>query len=149
MLADQCTSSRKVAIRPRQDIDRPLVLRARPMTPLASTTYRNACVVDVWVARGRRTDGGTRGAVAGTSGAEVRVCAPPDFAELLARVGAPLVPVGQPVRPLVTGATPPSAADLPRRAAELVAAQFDTVAAAAEGCDASVATGVMPTGGCR
>ena len=79
-------------------------------------------------------------------GAEVRVCAPPDFAELLARVGGPLVPVGQPVRPLVTGATPPSAADLPRRAAELVAAQFDTVAAVAEGCDALVATGVMPAG---
>jgi vancomycin aglycone glucosyltransferase len=50
------------------------------------------------------------------------------------------------VRPLVTGATPPSAADLPRRAAELVAAQFDTVAAVAEGCDALVATGVMPAG---
>ena len=78
-------------------------------------------------------------------GAEVRVCAPPDFAELLARVGAPLVPVGQPVRPMVHGATPPSA-DLPRRAAELVAAQFDTVAAAAEECDALVATGVMPAG---
>ena len=81
-------------------------------------------------------------------GAEVRVCAPPDkdFAELLARVGVPPVPVGQPVRPLVTGATPSSAADLPRRAAELVAAQFDTVPAAAEGCDALVATGVMPAG---
>src|ERR671912_567318 len=75
-------------------------------------------------------------------GAEVRVCAPPDFAELLARVGVPLVPVGQPVRPLVTGATPPTAAS-PRRAAELVAAQFDTVA---EGCDSLVATGVMPAG---
>ena len=48
-------------------------------------------------------------------GAEVRVCAPPDeeFAELLAGVGVPLVPVGRPVRPMVTGATPPSAADLP------------------------------------
>ena len=77
-------------------------------------------------------------------GAEVRVYAPPDFAELLARVGVPLVPVGRPVRPLVTGATPPTAADLPRRAAALVAAQFDTVAAVAEGCDALVATGVMP-----
>src|ERR687898_3369824 len=76
-------------------------------------------------------------------GAEMPVCAPPDFAELLARVGVPLVPVGQPVRPLVTGATPPTAADLPRRAAELVAAQFDTVA---EGCDSLVATGVMPAG---
>jgi vancomycin aglycone glucosyltransferase len=64
--------------------------------------------------------------------AKVPVCAHPDFAELLARVGVPLAPVGQPVRPLVTGATPPSAADVPRRAAELVAAQFNTVAAAAE-----------------
>ncbi len=36
--------------------------------------------------------------------------------------------------------------DLPRRTAELVAAQFDTVAAAAEGCDALVATGAMPAG---
>ena len=79
-------------------------------------------------------------------GAQVRVCAPPDCAQRLAEVGVPLVPVGQPVRPLVTGATPPSAADLPRRAAELVAAQFDTVAAAAEGCDELVATGVMPAG---
>jgi vancomycin aglycone glucosyltransferase len=79
-------------------------------------------------------------------GAEVPVCAPPDFAEPLARFGVPLVPVGQPVRPLVTGATPPSAADLPRRTAELVAAQFDTVAAAAEGCDALVATGMVPAG---
>ena len=79
-------------------------------------------------------------------GAEVRVCAPPDFAELLARVGVPLMPVSQPVRPMVTGATPPSAADLPRRAAELVAAQFDTVAAVAEGCDALAAGGMMPAG---
>jgi vancomycin aglycone glucosyltransferase len=31
-------------------------------------------------------------------------------------------------------------------AGELVAAQFDTVAAAAEGCDALVAIGVMPAG---
>ena len=88
----------------------------------------------------------------GALGAEVRVCAPPDFAELLAGVGVPLVPIGQPVRlPVrlpVTGATPP-AADLPPRAAELVAAQFDTVAAAAAECDAPVATGVMPTGGWR
>ncbi len=50
-------------------------------------------------------------------GAEVRVWAPPDFAELL-----------------------------PRRAAELGAAQFDTVPAAAEESDALVATGVMPAG---
>jgi hypothetical protein len=48
-------------------------------------------------------------------GAEVRVCAPPDqgFAELLTRVGVPLVPAGRQVRPRVTGATPPPAADVP------------------------------------
>jgi vancomycin aglycone glucosyltransferase len=46
--------------------------------------------------------------------AEVRVCPPPDFAELLADVGVPLGPIGQPVRLPVTGATLPSAADLPR-----------------------------------
>jgi vancomycin aglycone glucosyltransferase len=79
-------------------------------------------------------------------GHSARRCAPPDFAELLARVGVPLVPVGQPVRPLVHAATPPSAADLPRHASESVAAHFDTFAAAAEGCDAPVATGVMPAG---
>ncbi len=56
--------------------------------------------------------------------------------------------ISQPVRPPVTKATP-LAADLPPRAAELVAAQFVTVAAAAEECDAPVATGVMPTGGWR
>jgi vancomycin aglycone glucosyltransferase len=69
----------------------------------------------------------------GALGAEVRVCAPPDFAELLAGVGVPLVPIGQPVRP-------------PPRAAGWVATQFDTVAAVAEGCDALAAGGVMPAG---
>ncbi|MFD7473991.1 glycosyltransferase [Streptomyces sp. NPDC059837] len=78
-------------------------------------------------------------------GAEVRVCAPPDkeFAELLAGVGVPLVPIGEPVRPIMHGATPPPPADLSRRRVELVAAQFDTVASAAEGCDALMAAGLM------
>jgi hypothetical protein len=35
-------------------------------------------LLTLWVARGRRTNGGTRGAV----GAEVRVCAPPSAADL-------------------------------------------------------------------
>ena len=75
--------------------------------------------------------------------AEVRLCA----AEIGGAAGQcrRAAGAGRPVRPLVTGATPPSA-DLPRRAAELVAAQFDTVAAAAEGCDAPVVTGAMPAG---
>ncbi len=77
-------------------------------------------------------------------GAEVRVCAPPDeeFAELLAGVGVPLVPVGLSARALTTAAPPPSS--LPRRAAELITGLFDVVPAAAEGCDLLVATGMVP-----
>jgi vancomycin aglycone glucosyltransferase len=48
------------------------------------------------------------------------------------------------VRDLVTGKTPPSAAGVPRRAADLVAAFYDNVTAAAEGCDVLVATGLLP-----
>jgi vancomycin aglycone glucosyltransferase len=78
-------------------------------------------------------------------GAEVRVCAPPDeeFAERLAGFGVPLVPVGESVRAMTTAAGlagPPSETDLRRHIDGLIAAQFDTVAAAAEGCDALVAT---------
>lgn len=77
-------------------------------------------------------------------GAEVRVCAPPDedFAQRLAAVDVPLVPVGRSARALTTAAPQPSS--LPQRAAELIASQFDAVSAAAEGCDVLVATGVMP-----
>jgi vancomycin aglycone glucosyltransferase len=83
-------------------------------------------------------------------GAEVRICAPPDFsgsdrcAERLAEVGVPLVRAGPPVRPLVHGAARPLPPDLPRLAAEIMAVQFDKLAAAAEGCDALVASGLLP-----
>ena len=77
-------------------------------------------------------------------GAEVLVCAPPDCAERLAEAGVPLVPAGEPVRALVHRATPPSPDDVPRLTAELIATWFDKVAAAAEGCDALVASGVIP-----
>lgn len=78
-------------------------------------------------------------------GAEARVCAPPDeeFAELLAGVGLPLVPFGDSWRAMAAGLTP-SEADLRRHLDGLVAAQFDTVAAATDGCDAVVATGFPP-----
>jgi vancomycin aglycone glucosyltransferase len=83
-------------------------------------------------------------------GAEVRMCAPPDFAELLARVDVPLIPLGQSVRELVhgakNGAKPSTPADAPRVAAALVASHFETVGPAAEGCDAVVASGLMPAG---
>jgi vancomycin aglycone glucosyltransferase len=73
-------------------------------------------------------------------GARARMCAPPDeeFVDLLAGAGVPLVPVGRPMRSMVR---PSSTAEASRRVSEL-AAQFDTIAAAAEGCDALLATGL-------
>ena len=84
-------------------------------------------------------------------GVDVRMCAPPDFAEHLARIDVPMVAAGKSVRDLVhgakvSGAKPSTPADAPRVAAELVASQFETVAPAAKGCDALVATGLMPAG---
>ncbi|ADB29498.1 glycosyl transferase family 28 [Kribbella flavida DSM 17836] len=78
-------------------------------------------------------------------GVEAVVCAPPDeeFAELLAGAGVPLVPVGQSARALTKSAPPPSS--IPERAAELIASQFAVLPAAAQGCDALVATGMIPT----
>ena len=74
-------------------------------------------------------------------GAEARVCAPPDeeFAELLTGVGVPLVPFGQPWRSWVR---PSAAEERTRRVAEFIAAQYDTVAVAAQGCDVLLATGM-------
>lgn len=81
-------------------------------------------------------------------GAQVRVCAPPDeeFAVVLARAGVDLVPLGPTVRSVVAGATPPTAEDAFRLAPQLVAARFDTLGAVAQGCDALLATGLMPAG---
>ena len=79
-------------------------------------------------------------------GAEVRVCAPPDFEELAVRVGVQLIPIGRSLRDMLHGEKPLTPADAPRTAAYLVDMQFDTVAAAADGCDAVVATGLMPAG---
>lgn len=82
---------------------------------------------------------------------DVRMCAPPDFAEHAARIGVPMIAAGNSVRELVHGVTasgtrPSTPADAPRVAAELVASQFETVAPVANDCDALVATGLMPAG---
>ncbi|ORA18515.1 glycosyltransferase [Mycobacterium arosiense] len=78
-------------------------------------------------------------------GVDARVSAPPDteFVELLARAGVPLLPFGESLRAMKTGALP-SEADLHRHLNGLIAVQFDTVAAAAEGCDALVVAGFPP-----
>jgi vancomycin aglycone glucosyltransferase len=81
-------------------------------------------------------------------GAEVRACVPPDeeFAALFDRVGATLIPLGPSTRSIAAGLKAPSADAAFRLAAELVAARFETLPAAAAGCDALVATGLMPAG---
>jgi vancomycin aglycone glucosyltransferase len=82
------------------------------------------------------------------AGAEVRVCAPPDeeFAALFARVGATFIPLGPSTRSVAAGWTAPSPDAAFRLAAELVAGRFETLPAAADGCDAIIATGLMPAG---
>ncbi|NUR65113.1 MAG: glycosyltransferase family 1 protein [Streptomyces sp.] len=81
-------------------------------------------------------------------GVEVSVCAPPDFEELLAGVGVPLVAIGQSVRVLATDALTGKPTKLPptmrERAAALFASVYDTVAPVAEGSDLVVATGLLP-----
>jgi vancomycin aglycone glucosyltransferase len=81
-------------------------------------------------------------------GAEACVCAPPDeeFAELFARVGAPFIPLGPSTRSVAAGLKAPSPDAAFRLAAELVAARFEILPAAAQGCDAIIATGLMPAG---
>jgi vancomycin aglycone glucosyltransferase len=78
-------------------------------------------------------------------GAEARVCAPPDCADRLAEVGVPHVPIGPSARAPRRGAAPtrPSPEDMRRFSAEVIATQFDQLPAAAEGCAAVVATGVL------
>ena len=72
-------------------------------------------------------------------GAEVRICAPPDeeLAKLLAGACVPMVPFDRPWR---SWARPSTAEERTRRVADFIDAQYDTVTAAAEGCDVLVAT---------
>jgi vancomycin aglycone glucosyltransferase len=72
-------------------------------------------------------------------GADVRMCAPPDeeFTELLSRAGVPSVPFDRPWR---SWERPPTAEERRQRVTDFIAAQYDTVAAAAAGCDVIVAT---------
>ncbi|MFA7767880.1 glycosyltransferase [Streptomyces sp. NRRL S-448] len=83
------------------------------------------------------------------SGAEVRMCAPPDFAGLVEAAGVALTPIGRPVREMVkgavTGTAPRPPEGLAERAAAVTATTYEAVtAAAAAGCDAVVATGLFP-----
>lgn len=81
-------------------------------------------------------------------GVEAVVCAPadPEFLALAARADVPLEPAFSPVRRWVTEALENrSNMDLPTRAAGVLNAQFEAISAAAEGCDAVLATGLFPS----
>jgi len=74
---------------------------------------------------------------------EVRVCAPPDFGDWIEGLGIPFVPIGPELRQ--TAKPSPSAARAlpsPEQRRQMVegtvAAQFETIPAAAEGCDVIV-----------
>lgn len=79
-------------------------------------------------------------------GAEGMVCAPPDqeFVDLLARVGVPLAPAFSPVREWIEAANR-STGGLPQHASRMIAAQYEAIGAAAAGCDAVLATGLVPS----
>jgi vancomycin aglycone glucosyltransferase len=74
-------------------------------------------------------------------GQEVRLCAPPDFRDWIESLGMAVTPIGSELRP--TGKANPSAArpTLEQRRQMMegtVDTQFETIAAAARGCDAIV-----------
>jgi vancomycin aglycone glucosyltransferase len=79
-------------------------------------------------------------------GHEVRVCVPPDFREWIEGLGIPVTPIGPEVRkfaaarPTATQPRTPLKPEQWRQMAEgTVATQFETITAAAQGCDIIVA----------
>ncbi len=74
-------------------------------------------------------------------GQEVRLCVPPDFRDWIEGLGMPVTPIGPEVRP--TGkANPITTLPTPEQRRQMiedtVATQFETIAAAAQGCDVIV-----------
>jgi vancomycin aglycone glucosyltransferase len=85
-------------------------------------------------------------------GQEVRLCVPPDFRDWISSLGFPVTPIGPEVRK--TAAAIPQASLIPstperrRQLAEAsVAAQFETIAAAARDCDIIVAATALQIAG--
>jgi vancomycin aglycone glucosyltransferase len=76
-------------------------------------------------------------------GEQVRLCVPPDFREWIDSLGFPVTPIGPELRKLTAASPPatpaPPAPLSPERRRQLaegtVATQFETIAAAAQGCD--------------
>src|SRR5512135_964511 len=79
-------------------------------------------------------------------GQEARLCVPPDFREWIESLGIPVTPMGPEVRKFAASrpmATTPQAPPTPEQRRQMgeatVATQFETITAAAQGCDVIVA----------
>ncbi|HKI02144.1 MAG TPA: glycosyltransferase [Thermoanaerobaculia bacterium] len=75
-----------------------------------------------------------------TLGQEVRLCVPPDFHDWIDGLGLPVTPIGPELRKLTASSSAAMPAPLsPERRRQMVeatvATQFETIAAAAQGCD--------------
>ena len=79
-------------------------------------------------------------------GQEVRLCVPPDFRQWIEGFGIPVTPIGPEVRAFAVASRPaaPPSPPTPEQMRQLmdatVATQFDTIGAAADGCNVIVAT---------
>ncbi|CAG0935407.1 vancomycin aglycone glucosyltransferase [Thermoflexales bacterium] len=76
-----------------------------------------------------------------TLGQEVRLCVPPDFREWIESLGLPVTPIGPELRSTgkASPAAPPLTPEQRRQMIEgTVATQFETITAAAQGCDVIV-----------
>jgi vancomycin aglycone glucosyltransferase len=76
-------------------------------------------------------------------GQEVRLCVPPDFREWIEGLGLPVTPIGPEVRNFAVAGRPATSAPLSpeqrrQMMADTVATQFETISAAALGCDVIV-----------
>src|SRR5262249_52053332 len=74
-------------------------------------------------------------------GQEVQLCAPPDFREWIESFDIPVVPIGPEGRRFAASATvgPPSPEQRRQMVEATVATQFETIGAAAQGCDVILA----------
>src|SRR5689334_11615990 len=75
-------------------------------------------------------------------GADVHLCVPPDFQSWIGGLGFPVTPIGPELRPMTaraaTASVPPSPEQVRQLAMGTVAVQFETITAAARGCDVIV-----------
>jgi len=81
-----------------------------------------------------------------TLGVDARVCAPQDaeFVKLFADADVPLLPAFRSVRDWLAEMWPKRATvSLPQAAAQVMAAQYEAISRAAEGCDVMLATGLF------